>query len=137
MKHVTGACNGCGRCCQVFAWPIPHAMAWLHLAGTVVLPRLVTMPETTRYYLSAHGIALEDRCLRVKVDEQDAEPVKVGHYNGHLVAYVRSRCAQLTDDNQCRIHDTPEFPEVCRRYPTVGDDLTCVKPECGYEIVEE
>lgn len=118
------------------ALPIPHAQAARHDGEWVTLPRLRLIPEQFRHYLEAHGVIVESVWLRVKVDVADPEPVRVGHYNGHLVAYVRSRCAQLTNDNTCALWGKPERPQVCDRYPTVDDDLSCVKPDCGFEIVE-
>ncbi len=26
------------------------------------------------------------------------------------------RCVNLTDDNECRVWGTPDYPEVCRRF---------------------
>lgn len=137
MKRVVGSCNGCGLCCKVIALPIPHEAAYVHVGPSVILPRLRVIPERWRIYLEAHGVQIGPKHLLVRVDAEYPEPVRVGHYGPGLVLFVRSRCQQLTDDNQCRIHNTPGFPDVCRDYPTVLDDLSVVKPECGFDIIED
>ncbi len=41
---------------------------------------------------------------------------------------VELPCSQLTADNQCRVHNSPEKPLLCLKYPDAPNDIE----ECGY-----
>jgi len=41
---------------------------------------------------------------------------------------IQIPCSQLGPDNECRVHDSPEKPLICHRYPWARDDI----PESSY-----
>ncbi len=42
-------------------------------------------------------------------------------------------CSQLTEDNGCRVHNTPEKPLLCLKYPDAPNDID----QCGYAFERE
>ena len=40
-------------------------------------------------------------------------------------------CSELTQDNQCRVHDSPMKPLICLRFPSSKEDIEDI-PDCGY-----
>ncbi|MDE2096752.1 MAG: YkgJ family cysteine cluster protein [Patescibacteria group bacterium] len=147
MKRVVGSCNGCGACCKVLALPfngdkITMSQEWTpeRTRTFLEIPEPSGVSDDFAYYLKVHGVDRRDGQLVVPVEMGGAGgdfPARLGTYGQTPVVYIRSRCAQLNDDNTCRLHGTSEMPETCRRYPTIHDDLTVVKPECGYEVVDD
>jgi hypothetical protein len=42
-------------------------------------------------------------------------------------------CSQLTADSGCRVHNTPEKPLLCLKYPDAPNDID----QCGYSFERE
>ncbi|MBT5632415.1 MAG: hypothetical protein HOJ13_06770 [Nitrospina sp.] len=42
-------------------------------------------------------------------------------------------CSELTEDNRCRVHDNPDKPLICHRYPSTKEDIEDIS-ECGYDF---
>ena len=48
---------------------------------------------------------------------------------GNALFYaVDIQCSQLTEDNACKVHNTPEKPLLCLKYPDAPNDIE----QCGY-----
>ena len=45
-------------------------------------------------------------------------------------------CSELTQDNQCRVHDSPMKPLICLRFPSSKEDVEDI-PSCGYSFPTE
>ncbi len=43
---------------------------------------------------------------------------------------IQIPCSQLGSDNECRVHNSPEKPLICHRYPWEKDDIA----ECSYDF---
>jgi len=50
--------------------------------------------------------------------------------NNYLFYALDVACDQLTEDNRCGVHDTPDKPLLCEKYPWEPDDI----PQCGYRF---
>lgn len=40
-------------------------------------------------------------------------------------------CSELTQDNRCRVHDSPQKPLICHRFPSAKEDIEDI-PNCGF-----
>ncbi len=104
MLTRTGECVQCGECCKTV---------------NITAVRDVTLEQhrnrkELELYLSYRGI---------QVVGEDVE-------NNLLFYSLRIPCSQLGPDNVCKVHNTPEKPLICYRYPWEKDDI----PECSYEF---
>lgn len=98
-----GECVQCGECCK-------------KLRITSILSHIVNQHgtlEDARAYYSYRGIDL------VELDEK----------TDRVLLEMPVPCDQLTPDNRCGLHDTPQDkPFICHRYPWFEDDIE----SCGY-----
>jgi len=102
-RERRGECRQCGECCTV-----------VRLTG--ILSHIVSQHgslDEARLYYSFRGITVGD----VDVDND-------------AVSFELNRpCSQLTAENTCALHTTPEKkPVICHRYPLYPDDIE----NCGY-----
>ncbi|MFQ5672861.1 MAG: YkgJ family cysteine cluster protein [Nitrospinales bacterium] len=97
-----GECTRCGVCCQTVN---------ITAVRDVALAQHRSLDEL-KLYLSYRGIRV------VGEDEK----------NNLLFYSLDVPCRQLTPDNRCRVHNTPQKPLLCYRYPWERDDVE----ECGY-----
>lgn len=97
-----GECNQCGKCCETVN---------LTVARDVALRQHGNVQELERY-LSFRGIRLAG---------EDIE-------NNFLFYSLDIPCSQLAPDKRCLLHNRPEKPFICLRYPTARDDIE----ECSY-----
>lgn len=104
----TGECTSCGDCCRTVN---------ITAMRDITLKQHGNLEELKRY-LAFRGI---------KVVGEDAE-------NNLLFYSIDIFCSELTPDNQCRVHNSPEKPLLCYRYPREKADLEGIK-ECGYKFV--
>jgi Fe-S-cluster containining protein len=42
-------------------------------------------------------------------------------------------CSELTADKRCRVHDSPEKPLICNRFPETKEDIEDIK-SCGFRF---
>ena len=104
MLTRTGECHQCGECCRV-----------------------VNITAVRDETLKQHGnrkeleLYLSYRGIRV-VGEDEAQ--------NRLFYAIDIPCSQLGPDNSCRVHNTPDKPLICYRYPWEKDDID----ECGYKF---
>ena len=102
MLERVGECVQCGECCK---------------SVNITAVRDITLSqhgnmEELKGYLSFRGI---------QVVGEDVEK--------NLLYYtIQIPCSQLGPDNECLVHDSPEKPLICHRYPWARDDI----PECSY-----
>lgn len=115
------------------AFPMPENFAPIATNHWLFLARPVDISDTYQDYLIKHGVLIGAYSFVVPIEHKHSW--WFGKYSESPVIYVNSRCQQLNEDNTCKLHNTDEFPSVCRDYPTIHDDLMIV-PECGYKIVE-
>lgn len=100
----TGECAQCGECCKTVN---------ITAVRDITLRQHRSLEELKRY-LSYRGIRV------VGSDEK----------NNLLFYSMDIPCSQLTPDNQCRVHDTPEQPLICYRFPWGKEDIK----ECSYQF---
>ena len=102
MLERVGECVQCGECCKSVN---------ITAVRDITLSQHGNMEELKRY-LSFRGI---------QVVGEDIEK--------NLLYYtIQIPCSKLGPDNECLVHDSPEKPLICHRYPWVRDDI----PECSY-----
>ncbi|MCP5108416.1 MAG: hypothetical protein GY950_33830, partial [bacterium] len=95
MLNRTGECTECGECCKTVNITAVRDIA-LEQHGNL---------EELKLYLSYRGINVVG-----------TDPEK------NLLFYsINIPCSQLTPDNRCRVHSTPEKPLICYRYPWEKD----------------
>ena len=98
----TGECHQCGECCKTVNMTVVRDVTLRQHGSRAELER----------YLGYRGIRV--------VGEDVA---------GNALFYeVELPCSQLTADNQCRVHDSPEKPLLCLKYPDAPNDID----QCGY-----
>jgi hypothetical protein len=69
----------------------------------------------------------EDKLAHLKMHEG----LSIMTEGSHSYLWIMSRCANLTGDGKCKIHDSPDFPKLCKRFPS--DAMNWMIPEkCGY-----
>lgn len=98
----------CGECCK-------------KVRITSVLSHIIGQHgslEDARNYYSFRGIGLAE--IHEKSDR--------------VLLEMDVPCSQLTQDNKCLLHQTPEkMPYICHRYPWFEDDVET----CGYSFNQE
>jgi Fe-S-cluster containining protein len=45
---------------------------------------------------------------------------------------IESRCPHLTEENLCDIHETKQYPELCRRFDAEHTGGFYIPPGCSY-----
>jgi Fe-S-cluster containining protein len=101
-----GECHQCGECCKTVNLTVVRDFT-LRQHGN---------KEELEKYLSYRGI---------KVVGEDVE--------ANLLFYsIDIPCSQLGPDNECLVHDSPDKPLICLKYPWFKDDIE----ECGYTFEE-
>lgn len=135
MKKVLGSCNSCGQCCRLIGLPDTGEYKVDTQGGTVSVPMPDNPSEAWLKFLEARGAQIEDGWVTLPTRPGAREPVVRIRYGPRRfpVLLVKHTCPQLDDDNNCKLHGTPDFPDVCAGYPKVDDDLTIV-PDCGYRV---
>lgn len=100
----TGECNQCGKCCETVNITVVRDLTLRQHGNREELER----------YLSFRGI---------KVAGEDVEQ--------NLLFYTMDiPCSQLNPDKSCKLHNAPEKPFICLRYPLAKDDIE----ECSYSF---
>jgi len=99
-----GECHQCGECCRTVN---------LTVVRDVTLRQHGNLEELKRY--------LAYRGIRV-VGEDAAQ--------NYLFYQMDVPCSQLTEDNRCRVHGTPEKPLLCLKYPEEPGDIA----DCGFRF---
>ena len=101
-----GECHQCGECCKTVNLTVVRDIT-LRQHGNI---------EELEKYLSYRGI---------KVAGEDIE--------ANLLFYtIDIPCSQLGPNNECLVHDSPDKPLICLKYPWFKDDIE----ECGYTFEE-
>ena len=102
-----GECHSCGECCESLNMTVVRDVT-LRQHGNM---------EELKLYLNYRGI---------RVVGEDIEK--------NLLFYAMDvPCSQLREDKTCKVHNTPEKPLLCLKYPTEPDDIEA----CGYRFEEE
>ena len=102
MLKRTGECNQCGECCKTVNITAVRDIT-LRQHGNI---------EELKRYLSFR---------RIQVVGEDVDK--------NLLYYtINIPCSQLGPDNVCKVHNSPEKPLICHRYPWAKDDIA----ECSY-----
>ena len=104
MLTRTGEYSQCGECCKTV---------------NITAVRDITLRqhgsrEELEKYLGFRGI---------KVAGEDEE-------NNLLFYSLDIPCSQLGPANECKVHNSPEKPLICLKYPWFKDDIE----ECGYSF---
>lgn len=102
-----GECHQCGECCQTV--------------------NITAMRDVT---LRQHG-SLEE--LRLYMKYRGIRVVGEDEERNVLFYEIDIPCDQLTEDNECKVHDSPEKPLLCLKYPQEPDDI----PQCGYRFKKD
>lgn len=105
MPERKGECVSCGECCQ----RVRITSVYSHLVanhGSI---------DEARIYYSYRGIRLAEALPAID----------------RVMLEIDIPCSQLTADNKCRLHETPEQkPLICHKYPWFKDDIE----GCGYRF---
>jgi len=97
-----GECHQCGKCCKTVN---------LTVVRDITLRQHGSREELEKY-LSYRGI---------KVVGEDT--------GANLLFYsLDIPCSQLGPNRECLVHDSPDKPLICLKYPWFKDDIE----ECGY-----
>ncbi len=102
-----GECHSCGECCQTVNRTVVR---------DVTLRQHGNMEELQRY-LSYRGI-------RVVGDDEK---------RNQLYYSMDVPCSELTAENRCRVHGSPEKPLICNRFPETKEDIEDIK-NCGFRF---
>jgi Fe-S-cluster containining protein len=102
-----GECHSCGECCQTVNMTVVRDVT-LRQHGNL---------EELQSYLSYRGI-------RVVGDDEK---------RNQLYYTMDVPCSELTADNRCRVHDSPEKPLICNRFPETKEDIEDIK-SCGFRF---
>lgn len=102
-----GECHSCGECCQ---------MVNMTVVRDITIQQHGSLKEL-ELYLSYRGIRV------VGSDEE----------RNQLYYSMDIPCSELTKDNLCRVHDSPNKPLICHRFPTSKGDTEDI-PDCGYSF---
>ena len=102
-----GECNSCGECCETVNMTVVR---------DVTLRQHGNLEELQRY-LSFRGIRVvgEDR------------------KSNQLYYSMDIPCSELTPENKCRVHGSPEKPLLCHRFPETKEDIEDIK-NCGFRF---
>ncbi len=104
-RERKGECIGCGECCKK-----------VRITGvySVIIHNHGSLDEARAYY-SYRGIRLVEALPQAD----------------RVLLEIDIPCSQLTPDNKCRLHETPEKkPLICHKYPWFEDDVE----GCGYRF---
>ena len=93
----TGECHSCGECCKRVNITVVRDIT-IQQHGSL---------EELELYLSYRGIRV------VGSDEK----------RNQLYYFMDVPCSELTQDNQCRVHDSPMKPLICLRFPSSKEDI--------------
>ncbi len=107
MLVRSGECERCGKCCETVNLTVVRDVA-LQQHGNL---------EELKLYLSYRGI---------QVAGEDVE-------NNFLFYSISIPCRQLNEDKSCRVHETPDKPLLCLRYPKEKADVADIE-ECSYSF---
>ena len=107
MLVRSGECHSCGECCET-----------------------VNMTVVRDVTLRQHGSLAE---LKLYMEYRGIRVVGEDVAKNQLYYSVDIPCDQLTEDKQCKVHDTPEKPLLCLKYPWAPDDIE----NCGYTFKEQ
>lgn len=134
--RVGGSCSACGQCCRTVGLPI--AGLRVNAAARTVSTPVEGASEDWLAFLRARGAAIREGWATLPYRTDVPNPIVPVAYGprGVALALVKHVCPQLTEDNGCRLHGTPEKPAVCARYPTPLDDLSVV-PDCTHSITDD
>lgn len=102
-----GECHSCGECCQTVNMTVVR---------DVTLQQHGNLEELKRY-LSYRGIQV------VGSDEK----------RNQLYYSMNVPCSELTSENRCRVHGSPEKPLICHRFPEAEEDIKDIK-NCGFRF---
>lgn len=102
-----GECHQCGECCQTVNITAVRDVT-LRQHGSL---------EELHLYMKYRGILVVGENI-----EQNA-----------LFYEIKIPCNQLTENNECKVHDSPEKPLLCLKYPEEPDDI----PQCGYRFKKD
>ena len=102
-----GECHSCGECCQTVN---------ITVVRDITLQQHGNLEELQRY-LSYRGIRVEGS------DEK----------SNQLYYSMNVPCSELTSDNRCQVHGSPEKPLICQRFPESPDVIEDIK-NCGYQF---
>lgn len=107
MWTRTGECHQCGECCKTVN---------ITAVRDITLQQHGNIEELKRY-LGWRGITVQG---------EDVER--------NLLFYsMEIPCEQLTSENVCKVHDSPDKPLICHRYPWEPDDIEA----CGYKFTRK
>ena len=106
--EMVGECHSCGECCQTVNMTVVR---------DVTLQQHGNREELKRY-LSYRGI---------RVGGSDEK-------RNQLYYSMDLPCSELTPDNRCRVHDSPEKPLICNRFPESSGAIEDIK-NCGFRFV--
>jgi len=102
-----GECHSCSECCQTVNMTVVRDIT-IQQHGSL---------KELKLYLSYRGIRV------VGSDEEE----------NRLYYSMAVPCSELTKDNRCRVHDSPNKPLICLRFPTTKQDIEEI-PDCGYNF---
>ena len=102
-----GECHSCGECCQTVNMTVVRDVT-LRQHGNL---------EELQSYFSYRGI-------RVVGDDEK---------RNQLYYTMDVPCSELTADKRCRLHDSPEKPLICNRFPETKEDIEDIK-SCGFRF---
>ncbi len=102
MLERQGECNQCGKCCETVN---------ITAVRDITLRQHGNLEELKRY--------LEYRRIRLVGED-------IG--NNLLFYELPIPCQHLTVEKTCNIHNSPDLPLICRKYPWAPDDIS----ECSY-----
>ena len=102
-----GECHSCGECCQTVNMTVVR---------DVTLRQHGNLEELQRY-LSFRGI---------RVVGEDKK-------SNYLYYSMGIQCSELTPENKCRVHGSPEKPLLCHRFPETKEDIEDIK-NCGFRF---
>jgi len=105
MLTRQGECHQCGECC-----------------------RTVNITAVRDATLEQHGNLKE---LELYLGYRGIRVVGEDAANNRLYYAMDIPCSQLGKDNRCQVHNTPEKPLLCYRYPWEPDDVE----QCGSRFV--
>ena len=103
----TGECHSCGECCKTVNMTVVRDIT-IQQHGSL---------KELELYLSYRGIRV------VGSDEK----------RNQLYYSIDVPCSELTEDNRCRVHVSPNKPLICHLYPSSNEDVEDI-PECGYDF---
>ena len=133
---VRGDCTpGCAACCRRLVMPIPTPKYVFHTEEGVRVPLPNIIGERDRAYLATRGVTFpKPYTALVPLDpprfgadwlasETINDRIQFGHWLGHPVVRLKTTCPELDAAGHCKLHGTPQKPDVCRKYPLPGTDL--------------